>query len=57
MSASCSNDLRIRVIDAERELGSESKAAVVFSVSRSTAIKWVQADRDEGRRTSAAAQG
>jgi transposase len=57
MAASYSDDLRVRVIAAARKLGSASKAALAFSVSRSTAIKWVQADRDEGRRTAKPGRG
>ncbi len=57
MAASYSDDLRIRVIEAARKLGSASKAALVFSVSRSTAIKWVQADRDEGRQRAKPGRG
>lgn len=57
MGSSYSDDLRSRVIDAAGKLGSASKAAVAFSVSRSTAIKWVQAARDEGRRTSKPGRG
>ncbi len=48
MAASYSDDLRIRVIEAARKLGSVNKAALAFSLSRLTTIKWVQADRDEG---------
>jgi transposase len=57
MAAAYSDDLRFRVIEAAGKLGSASKAARVFSVSRSTAIKWAQAARDEGRRTALPGRG
>jgi transposase len=57
MAAAYSDDLRLRVIAAARKLGSASKAALAFSVSRSTAIKWVQAARDEGRQTAKPGRG
>jgi transposase len=57
MGAAYSDDLRVRVIEAAYRLGSASRAAEQFSVSRSTAIKWVQADRQEGRRTAKPGRG
>lgn len=57
MGRAYSDDLRTRVIDAAHQLGSASRAALQFSVSRSTAIKWVQADRVEGRRTAKPGRG
>jgi transposase len=57
MGSAYSDDLRVRVIEAGYRLGSASRAAAQFSVSRSTAIKWMQADRLEGRRTAKPGRG
>lgn len=56
MGRAYSGDLRIRVIEAADTLGSARRAAAVFKVSASTAIKWVQAYRRD-KQTSAKARG
>jgi len=50
MSRACSVDLRERVIEAVEEGASRHEAAERFAVSVSSAVKWLQAWRKEGRR-------
>jgi transposase len=52
MASAYSQDLRDRVIDAvERDGMSRRAAARRFGVGESTAVKWLQGYRREGRRT------
>lgn len=57
MPSAYSNDLRVRVIETAAAMGSARQAARLFMVSASTAIKWVQADKYEGRRTAKPVRG
>lgn len=50
MPRSCSSDLRERVIEAVEEGASRREAAERFEVSPSSAVKWLQSWRKEGRR-------
>ena len=50
MPKACSLDLRARVIDAVEEGATRREAAERFSVSPSSAVKWLQSWREEGRR-------
>lgn len=50
MPKACSRDLRERVIEATEEGASRREAAERFDVSASSAVKWVQSWRREGRR-------
>ena len=51
MPRSCLSDLRARVIAAVEEGASRREAAERFDVSASSAVKWLQSWRDEGRGT------
>ncbi|MGH7087129.1 MAG: IS630 family transposase [Acetobacteraceae bacterium] len=51
MPRSCSPDLRARVIAAVGEGASRREAAERFDVSASSAVKWLQSWRNEGRGT------
>lgn len=51
MARACSSDLRKRVIEEVEEGASRREAAARFAVSPSSAVKWLQAWRREGRRT------
>jgi len=48
MVKSLSDDLRVRVVDAVEAGSSRRQAAVRFGVGVSSAIRWVQAWRDQG---------
>jgi transposase len=50
MPKACSSDLRERVIEAVEEGASRREAAERFEVSASSAVKWLQSWRREGRR-------
>lgn len=50
MPKACSWDLRERVIEAVEEGASRREAAERFEVSASSAVKWLQSWRREGRR-------
>ena len=50
MAGSYSTDLRSRVLAAMEAGESPAAAANRFAVGRSTAYRWAQAPRDEGRR-------
>ena len=50
MAGSYSTDLRSRVLAAMEAGESPAAAAKRFAVGRSTACRWAQAARDEGRR-------
>jgi transposase len=50
MPKACSSDLRERVIEAVEEGASRREAAERFDVSPSSAVKWLQWWRREGRR-------
>jgi transposase len=50
MAGAYSRDLRSRVLAAVEAGASVEAAARRFAVGRSTAYRWVQAARDEGRR-------
>ena len=50
MPKACSLDLRERVIDAVEEGATRREAAERFSVSASSAVKWLQSWQEEGRR-------
>lgn len=50
MPKACSRDLRERVIEAVEEGASRREAAERFEVSVSSAVKWLQSWRREGRR-------
>lgn len=50
MVGSYSTDLRSRVLEAAEAGESPGAAARRFAVARSTAYRWMQAARDEGRR-------
>ena len=50
MVGSCSTDLRSRVLAAMEAGESPTAVAKRFSVGRSSAYRWAQAARDEGRR-------
>ena len=50
MAGPYSTDLRSRVLTAMEEGESATEAAKRFAVGRSTAYRWMQAVRDEGRR-------
>ena len=50
MPKACSGDLRERVIDAVEEGATRREAAERFDVSASSAVKWFQSWRWEGRR-------
>ena len=50
MAGSYSTDLRSRVLAAMEAGESPAAAAKRFAVGRSTAYRWAQAARDEGRR-------
>jgi len=49
MAAAYSTDLRKRVIESVEEGASRREAAECFGVSISSAIRWLQGWRDEGR--------
>jgi transposase len=51
MPKACSEDLRERVIGSVEEGASRHEAAERFAISVSSAVKWLQAWRREGRRT------
>jgi len=51
MPRPCSSDLRARVIAAVEEGASRREAAERFDVSASSAVKWLQSWRNEGRGT------
>lgn len=51
MPRSCSSDLRARVIVAVEEGASRREAAERFAISASSAVKWLQSWRNEGRGT------
>jgi transposase len=46
-----SKDLRVRLIRSVSQGRSARSQAKVFDVSASTAVKWVQASREEGRQS------
>jgi transposase len=50
MPKACSSDLRERVIEAVEEGASRREAADRFEVSPSSAVKWFQSWRRDGRR-------
>jgi transposase len=50
MPKACSSDLRERVIEAVEEGASRREAVERFEVGASSAVKWFQAWRQEGRR-------
>jgi transposase len=50
MPKACSSDLRERVIEAVEEGASRREAAERFEISPSSAVKWLQSWRREGRR-------
>ena len=51
MAKACSSDLRERVIEEVEGGASRREAAERFAVSPSSAVKWLQAWRREGRRS------
>ena len=50
MPKACSSDLRERVIEAVEDGASRREVAERFEVSASSAVKWLQVWRREGRR-------